>query len=320
MIEQTRPELTNYGHALLDAVFHIVMPNHNPLMLATWSFGRRSIAAGWDALAAGGSALDAGEAACRFAETDLENPTVGVGGYPDRDGHVTLDAAVMLSPSQCGGVCGVRTAVHPITLARAVMERTPHKLIAGGGADQFAAEQDMETGPLLIESSQQKWRQWQASNKSSAPIANMEESHDTIGVLSLDTRGTLAACCSTSGISWKLPGRVGDSPLIGQGLYAEPKIGACVCTGHGELVMGVCGSFLAVETLRRGGSPTDAITEVLKRIAGSYTLATSDQVGVIVLAADGRFSTGSLRKGFQIAVRDRQRDEVISPEVVLLGD
>jgi N4-(beta-N-acetylglucosaminyl)-L-asparaginase len=301
-----------------DAVFHIRMSN--PLMLATWSFGRRSIAAGWGALAAGGTALDAGEAACRFAEADLENPTVGVGGYPDRDGHVLLDAAVMLSPAKCGGVCAVRTVPHPITLARRVMEKTSHKLIAGAGADQFAAEQGIETGPLSLESSQQRWREWKASKATSAPIANIEESHDTIGVLSLDTAGTVAACCSTSGLSWKLPGRVGDSPLIGHGLYADPGIGACVCTGHGELVMGICGSFLAVETLRRGGTPGDAVTEVLKRIAASYALKEFDQIGVIVLAADGQFATGSLRRGFQIAVRDPNRDELLPPEVVLLGD
>jgi N4-(beta-N-acetylglucosaminyl)-L-asparaginase len=291
-----------------------------PVMLATWSFGRPSIAAAWDQLLAGGLALDAGEQACRFAESDPANSTVGVGGSPDRDGSVSVDAAVMISPSKCGGVCAVRSVPHPITLARGVMERTDHKLLAGSGADQFAIEQGIETGELSTESSQKSWRQWKASNASSRPIANMEENHDTIGVLALDRVGTIAACCSTSGLAWKLPGRVGDSPIIGQGLYADIGIGACVCTGRGELVTGICGSFLAVETLRRGGTPSDAVTEVLNRIAASYDIAEQDQVGVIVLAADGRFSTGSLRDGFRTAVRTPDRDELIPPEVVLFDN
>jgi L-asparaginase/N4-(beta-N-acetylglucosaminyl)-L-asparaginase len=289
-------------------------------MLATWSFGRPAIAAAWDRLAAGGSALDAGESACRYAEADLGNPTVGIGGYPDRDGNVSVDAAVMLSPAHCGGVCACRQVLHPITLARRVMEKTAHKLIAGGGADQFAVEQGIETGNISIESSQEKWRQWKASRGASTPIANIEEAnHDTIGVLSLDSSGTLAACCSTSGLAWKLPGRVGDSPIIGQGLYAQPGAGACVCTGRGELVAGICGAFLAIETLRRGGNPRDAVHEVLNRLTASYDLGPDDQIGVIVLDAAGEFSSGSLLPGFQLAVRTPRRDEVIAPEVVALG-
>jgi L-asparaginase/N4-(beta-N-acetylglucosaminyl)-L-asparaginase len=290
-----------------------------PQMLATWSFGRPAIAVGWDALLAGGSALDAGEAACRFAEADLGNPTVGVGGYPDRDGNVSLDAAVMLSPARCGGVCAVKSALHPITLARRVMEFSPHKLLAGAGADQFATEQGMETGTLLIETSQQRWREWKTSQTPASAVANIEETHDTIGVLAMDNSGTLAACCSTSGLAWKLPGRVGDSPIIGQGLYAEPGVGACVCTGRGELATGVCGAFLAIETLRRGGAPRDAVVEVLQRINASYDLRDNDQVGLIVLAASGQFSTGSVLPGFQVAVRSPHRDELLPPEVVLFG-
>ena len=297
-----------------DGVFKRSM---SPLMLATWSFGQPSIASAWQKLAAGGSSLDAAEQACRYAESDLENPTVGVGGYPDRDGNVSLDAAVMLSPAQSAGISAARTVLHPITLARRVMEQTRHKMIAGAGADQFAIEQGLETGLLSTESSRRKWEQWKASGDPSAPIANVEENHDTIGVLALDMAGVLAACCSTSGLAWKLPGRVGDSPIIGHGLYADQGIGCCVCTGYGELVTGVCGSFLAVETLRRGGTPIDAVSEVLKRIANSYTLGDQDQVGLIVLSANGQFSSGSLRPGFQVAVRDPHRDELLSPEMVL---
>jgi len=289
-------------------------------MLATWSFGQPAIAAAWPRLSDGGSSLDAAEAACRCAEADLGNPTVGVGGYPDRDGHVTLDAAVMLSPAKSGAVCAVRSALHPISVARRVMEATPHKLLAGAGADQFASEQGLETGNLLTESSKKKWLEWKAAHKPAGPILNIEEKHhDTIGVLAVDASGALAACCSTSGLSWKLPGRVGDSPIIGHGLYAQPGVGACVCTGLGELVSGVCGSFLAVETLRHGGTPVDAVHEVLNRVANSYDLTEQAQVGVIVLHADGGFSTGSLRPGYQTAFRDGHRNEMLQPEIVLLG-
>lgn len=297
-------------------------PKPEPLILATWSFGKAANASAWNDLAAGGSALDAVETACRHAEADLENPTVGVAGYPDRDGNVSLDAAIMLSPAKSGGVCAVRTALHPITLARRVMERTPHKLLAGEGADQFAAEQGLEIGALLTESTRQKWLEWKAKQSQPVhrPVLNIEESHDTIGVLALDSSGTLAGGCSTSGWAFKLPGRVGDSPIVGHALFVDPGIGCCVCTGHGERVMGVCASFLAVETLRRGGMPVDAVSEVLKRVAGSYKLTDQDQVGMIVLNAQGQYSTGSLRKGYQTAVRDRQRDQLDSPEVVFFGE
>ncbi len=289
-------------------------------MLATWSFGQPAIAAAWPALVAGGSSLDAAEAACRFAEADLGNPTVGVGGYPDRDGNVTLDAAVMLAPSKSGAVCAVRSAIHPISVARRVMEKTKHKLLAGAGADLFAVEQGLQTGDLLSETSKKKWLEWKDSQQPAGPILNIEEKHhDTIGVLAIDASGAMAACCSTSGLSWKIPGRVGDSPIIGHGLYALPGVGCCVCTGLGEMVSGVCGSFLAVETLRRGGTPFDAVSEVLNRVASSYDLVPEAQVGVIVMHADGGFSTGSLRPGYQTAFRDSGRDEMLPPEMILLG-
>jgi len=291
-----------------------------PLMLATWSFGQPAIGAAWPALIEGGSSTDAAEAACRHAEADLGNPTVGVGSYPDRDGNVTLDAAVMLSPARSGAVCAVRTATHPISVARRVMEQTSHKLLAGVGADLFAVEQGLDTGDLSSEFSTQKWTEWKAENRPAGPVLNIEEKHhDTIGVLAIDSSGTLAACCSTSGLAWKLPGRVGDSPIIGHGLYAVPGFGCCVCTGLGEMVSGICGSFLAVEVLRRGGSPLDAVEEVLGRVASSYQLTDQAQIGIIVLHADGGFSTGSLRPGYQTAFRDRGRDELLQPQIVLLG-
>ena len=297
----------------------IVSPRF-PLMLATWSFGQPAIAAAWPALIAGGSSIDAIEAACRCAEDDLENPTVGRGSYPDRDGNITLDAAVMLSPAKSGAVCGTRSTINPITAARRVMQNTTHKMLAGAGADLFVTEQGLGIGELNTEFSRRKWEEWKQSGGPAGPILNIEEKHhDTIGVLAIDAAGVIAAGCSTSGLAWKLPGRVGDSPIIGHGLYAKPGMGACVCTGLGEMVSGVCGAFLAVETLRRGGSPLDAVSEVLNRVSYSYELTEQSQVGLIVLHADGGFSTGSLRPGYQTAVRDQQREELLAPQLVLLS-
>jgi N4-(beta-N-acetylglucosaminyl)-L-asparaginase len=308
-----------------------------PLLLATWTFGLPAASAAWSSLAAGGSALDAVESACRYAEADLSNHTVGVGGLPDRDGHVSLDAAVMLSPARRGGVCAVRSVAHLITLARRVMERTPHVLLAGEGADQFARELGIGAAELLTAESAKLWQDWRAQHPRGAvegqPFANFEESrpaaaaaardpnkhHDTIGVLALDAGGTLAAGCSTSGLPWKLPGRVGDSPIIGHALYCDPAAGAAVCTGHGELVSSVCAAFLAVETLRRGAPPRDAATEPLTRIRRSYAgqLTDRDQVAIIVLTPAGDFTSASLRPGFKLAVRSEEQNELIEPEVIV---
>jgi len=318
----------------------------DPIILSTWSFGKDANAAAWPALSAGGSALDAVEAACGHAEADLKNHTVGRGGYPDRDGNVSLDASIMLAPNKCGSVASVRRCAHPISLARRVMEHTKHVLLAGEGADLFAVEQGLEAAELLTPESRDAWLKWKDAQKrgggggattkggAARPRRNIEElglrafdlgrgsdlerTHDTIGVLCIDARGTLAGACSTSGLAFKLPGRVGDSPIIGQGLYVDPTVGAAVTTGHGELVMGVCGSFLAVEAMRRGAKPLDAALEVLRRIKDSFELEGEDQVGIIVLSKTGQWSCASLSDGFRTAVRTPARDELVDAERVLL--
>jgi isoaspartyl peptidase/L-asparaginase-like protein (Ntn-hydrolase superfamily) len=323
--------------------------NHNtampePIILSTWSFGKDANAAAWPALSAGGSSLDAVEAACGHAEADLKNHTVGRGGYPDRDGNVSLDASIMLSPAKCGAVASVRRCAHPISLARRVMEHTRHFMLAGEGADLFAVEQGLESADLLTPEARDAWLKWKDAQKRDGGAAttkggaarprrnieelglhafdlgrgDMERTHDTIGALALDARGTLAGACSTSGLAFKLPGRVGDSPVIGQGLYVDPDVGAAVTTGHGELMMGVCATFLAVESMRRGAGPLDAAVEVLSRIRESYDLETEDQCGIIVLAKTGQWSSASLRDGFRTAVRTRTRDELVDAERVLL--
>jgi isoaspartyl peptidase/L-asparaginase-like protein (Ntn-hydrolase superfamily) len=295
-----------------------------PLMLSTWSFGQRANAAAWEALARGGGALDAVEAACRDAEIDPDNHTVGVGGFPDRDGEVSLDASIMLSPARSGAVAGVKRFAHPISIARAVMERTPHKLLIGAGAEAFAQTQGFAPGPaLLTDEAAAQWRQWrqgQPLNLRNIEESSLGESHDTIGVLTLDAHGTLAGGCSTSGLAFKMPGRVGDSPTIGHGLYVDPAVGAAVATGIGELVMGVCGAYLAVELMRRGDPPLTAATAVLQRIIDCFSLDAQAQVGLIVLRRDGSFASAALRSGFQVALRTPEIDELQAPSRVMLLD
>lgn len=301
------------------------------MLLSTWSFGRSANAVAWPILAGGGAALDAAEAAARHAEADEQNRTVGRGGLPDRSGRVSLDAAVMLAPARCGAVACVRQHLHAVTIARAVMERTSHILLVGDDADRFADEIGLPRADLLTEAAGARWRQWRDGPASAAPQANVEErssadaeasdpnaSHDTIAILALDASGAMAGACTTSGLAWKLPGRVGDSPIVGHGLYVDPRAGAAVATGHGERVMGVCGSFLAVEHLRRGAGPLEAAIAVLRRMAEAYDLRDRDQAGLIVLAADGRWAGASLRPGFHVAVRTRRRDDLVEPGFTLL--
>jgi isoaspartyl peptidase/L-asparaginase-like protein (Ntn-hydrolase superfamily) len=309
-----------------------------PILLATWSFGRTAVAAGWPHLVRpGGSSLDAVEQAVRAVEADPACMTVGYGAYPDAAGEITLDASIMLSPARCGSVCFVRRIMHPVTLARLVMERTPHVMLAGDGAERLAAAHGIVPADLASDASRKAYAKWfsehraptcltgrQAVRSGSCPNIEetglpQEDSHDTVGVLALDAAGVLAGACSTSGLAFKLPGRVGDSPIIGHGLYVDPRHGAAVATGHGELIMGVCGAFLAVEEIRRGASPADAAAEVLRRIAESRTLDAGHQVGLVTLAPDGAWSSASLRPGFKVAVRTPDRDDLLDAGQVLLG-
>jgi isoaspartyl peptidase/L-asparaginase-like protein (Ntn-hydrolase superfamily) len=307
-----------------------------PIILSTWSFGKKANAAAWPILARGGSALDAVEAACADAEADPNNHTVGLGGYPDRDGNVSLDASIMISPARCGSVAAVRTTHHAAALARRVMDETPHIMLAGEGADQFAREQQIAPAELLTADARAAWEKWRRGrpNLKSPPKVrrnieelglkgsdrgDLESTHDTIGVLALDAAQTLAGACTTSGLAFKLPGRVGDSPIIGHGLYVDPAVGAAVATGHGELAMGVCASFLAVESMRRGASPLDAAVEVMKRVISAYELETEDQLGIIVLSRIGTWNTASLRDGFRVAIRTSDRDELVDADRILLA-
>ncbi len=283
-----------------------------------------------------GGILDGLERTCVACELDLGCDSVGVGGLPDASGEVSLDGAIMLSPARSAGVGYVRRYPHPVSIARQVMERTPHKLLVGEGAERFAAALGFEEMTLLTEAARAKWEAWRATGAhldfhvGERPAAEAgshavakpgpEDSHDTIGVLGLDGSGTIGVACSTSGRAYKLPGRVGDSPLIGPGLYCDPRAGAAVATGTGELMIGVAASFLVVERMRGGDRPIDAIRYVLGRVAESYPeMGPRDQCGLIALGPDGHYASGALRAGFEVSVTTAAGGSVTPPDVVLMG-
>lgn len=333
------------------------------LLLTTWSFGLRAGHAAWRILEEGRPAIDAVEATCVAAEDDEGVDSVGYGGLPDRDGRVTLDGCIMLSSRRCGSVCAVARCRHPVSLARRVMERTPHVMLAGGGADAFAAEQGLASDALLAPGAEASWRKWmeEASDDGGAarsaewsrdgaapglrPVdcgpqsggalfgavggragvgphrpADPNRHHDTIGVLAIDRGGAMAGACSTSGTPYKRAGRVGDSPIIGHGLYVDPDVGAATATGAGELIMGVCGAFLVVEAMRRGLTPVDAVRAALERIMAAGPLEPHHQVALLALRRDGCWTSGAIRPGYRTTVFEGAAGRVAAPEVELLAD
>jgi N4-(beta-N-acetylglucosaminyl)-L-asparaginase len=309
----------------------------DPILISTWWFGLPANAAGWPHAQRAGGLLDALEQTCISCELDPKVDSVGVGGLPDASGEVSLDGAIMLSPARSAGVGYVRKYPHPVSIARRVMDKTPHKLLVGEGAERFAAREGFATAELLKEPARRKWEAWRktgefrdfhvgerdaADGGQSQPYkaSGPDDSHDTIGVLCLDAGGAIGVACSTSGRAYKLPGRVGDSPLIGPGLYCDPAVGAAVATGTGELMIGVCASFLVVERMRAGDRPIEAIRHVLRRVADSYpNLGEKDQCALIALAPDGRHASGALRPGFQVAITTlaAPAGQLLPPDVVL---
>ena len=242
-------------------------------VVSTWDFGVGANQAAWKVLAAGGSALDAVEAGARWAESELCNPTVGRCGNPDRDGVLSLDASIMAGDGRCGSVAALTDILHPVSVARAVMEKTPHVMLVGEGAQQFAVQQGFQKQNLLTAQAEQAWREW-LKTEHYAPQINAERrglpgdknNHDTLGMLAIDANGQLAGACTTSGMAFKLHGRVGDSPIIGAGLYVDNEVGAATASGMGEEMMRNAASFLVVELMRQGLSPGDACREAIARV------------------------------------------------------
>jgi N4-(beta-N-acetylglucosaminyl)-L-asparaginase len=272
-----------------------------PVVISTWNFGLQANQAAWKILSVGGRALDAVEAGARVPEADPANTTVGLGGAPDREGIVTLDACIMDEHGGCGSVVFLEDIMHPISVARMVMEKTPHVMLAGAGAKQFALANGFKKDKLLTPESEQAWKTWLKESKYK-PVVNIEN-HDTIGILAMDQAGNLSGGCTTSGMAYKMRGRIGDSPIIGAGLYVDNEIGAATATGVGEEVIRVVGSHLVVELMRQGYAPQDACREAVERIVRKNSAHSKDiQVGFIALSKSGTFGAYCLQPGFNFAV------------------
>jgi len=286
------------------------------LIVSTWDFGAAANDAAYARMKAGGSLLDVVEAGAMVPEADPENHSVGYGGYPDRDGHVTLDAVIMDDRGDVGAVAALEDTDHAISVARRVMEKTPHTLIVGEGATRFARDQGFPKVDLLTPAAEKAWRDWLKTAKYQ-PVANSENAgstrlprggapdHDTIGLLARDTAGHLAGACTTSGMAFKMRGRVGDSPQVGAGLYVEAGVGGATSTGLGEEVTRVAGSARVVASMRAGATPQAACEEVVRHIARLRGDAIRGvQVGFLALDTKGAVGAFCLLPGFTYAVTD----------------
>ena len=271
-----------------------------PIILSTWNHGIPANADAWVKLKETGSLLDAVEAGVRNTELDLENLSVGLQGLPDREGITTLDASIMLGDGSCGSVAFVRQVKHPISLARAVMEKTPHVMLAGEGARQFAIAQGfpMEKEKLSPKA-QVEYDKWKVTSQYK-PIINIEN-HDTIGMIGLDASGKLAGSCTTSGLAYKMHGRIGDSPIIGAGLFVDDEVGAATATGLGESIIRICGSFLIVELMRQGRSPQEACEEAVRRLVAKNKNIKDIQAGFLAINKDGEVGAYAVHPGFNYA-------------------
>lgn len=267
----------------------------SPIAICTWGFSNANAKAG-DELTKGIKALDAAIAGVAVEEENLKNTTVGKGGAPDREGHVTLDACVMDSNGDCGAVVCVENITNVAALAKRVMTETPHVMMAGEGAEEFAYSQGFEKDNLLTEDSKKAWKDWLKSPEYK-PIINIEN-HDTIGMLCMDKDGDLAGACSTSGLSYKMKGRVGDSPIIGSGLFIDNEIGGAVATGMGEEILRTVGSFLIVELMRNGSTPQQACEEAVRRITSKNKRYKDFQIAYIAMNKAGNIGSYCIHKGF----------------------
>lgn len=276
-----------------------------PVVISTWKHGIAANAAAWKVLQGGGKAIDAVEQGVRESESDPKVSSVGLGGLPDRDGNVTLDACIMDSQGNCGSVAFLRHIENPISVARLVMEKTPHVMLVGDGALQFALQNGFTKKKLLTANAEKQWKKWQADHPEAIQERQVNvENHDTIGLVAIDSHGDLAGACTTSGLAWKLPGRVGDSPIIGAGLYVDNEVGAASATGVGEAVIKAVGSFLVVELMRQGKSPQEACELAVERVIQKNPDWRKIQVGFIALDKRGRVGAYCIQPGFQYAVHE----------------
>lgn len=297
---------------------------NNPLVISTWAPNVKANEAAWKILGNGGRALDAVEEGVQIPEADPADQSVGYGGLPDRDGKVTLDACIMNEKGDCGAVFFLEGIMHPIKVARLVMEKTPHVQLAGEGALQFALANGFTVENLLTSESENAWKNW-VKNAKYDPMTipklleertkkderGQQNNHDTIGMLALDAAGNLSGACTTSGMAFKMRGRVGDSPIIGAGLFVDNEIGAATSTGVGEEVVRICGSHTVVELMRQGLKPEEACKQTVQRIIKRRGKEAKElQVGFIAVNTKGDVGAYALQTGFTYAVRTNKGSKV----------
>lgn len=282
----------------------IIQNSKKPVVISTWFHGIMANNKAWEILSKNGTALDAVEKGVMEVENDPKSMSVGYGGRPDREGRVTLDACIMNENSDCGAVAFLQDIKNPIAVARKVMEETPHVMLVGQGAKQFALEQGFKEENLLLAPAEKEWKKW-LQDSQYKPVINVEN-HDTIGMLALDSQGNMSGSCTTSGAAYKMHGRVGDSPIIGAGLFVDNEIGAACATGLGEAVIRTCGSHLVVELMRQGYEPEKACKEAVNRIISKHSDMTNLQVGFLALRKDGKHAGYSVYKGFNYALTNTQ--------------
>ncbi len=309
----TRPRTAAFGYGRNNQAAKISLP----IVLSTWDFKLPVNETAVEALRNGRSLVEAVEKSIGLVEEDPKITSVGRGGYPDRDGHVSLDACIMDEKGDAGSVMSLEHVVHAISVARMVMEKTPHVVLAGDGALQFALEQGFTRENLETEESMNAYKEWLKTSGYN-PVPD-NHNHDTIGLILMGANGDIAGGCSTSGLAWKMHGRVGDSPIIGAGLYVDNEIGAASSTGLGEAVIKVAGSFLVVETMRHGASPQEACEVALRRIIKKqpqYAEVNNFLVGFIALNKNGEIGACSYRKGLQYSLwRDGNNSVVDAPYI-----
>jgi N4-(beta-N-acetylglucosaminyl)-L-asparaginase len=308
---------------------------NGPVVLSTWAPNIKANKAAWEVLAKGGRALDAVEAGVMIPEADPTDTSVGYGGLPDRDGRVTVDACVMDEKGNCGSVLCLEDILHPVQVARLVMEQTPHVQLVGEGALQFALSKGFQRTNLLTPESEKAWKEWLKTSKYD-PLRTMKDleekierektkneampypwpsdvlNHDTIGMIAIDANGNLSGACSTSGMAFKMKGRVGDSPIIGAGLFVDNEVGAATATGIGEEIIKICGAHTIVEMMRHGASPEEACKEAVRRIVKNNGAKAKEVQGAfIAINKKGEFGGYSVMKNFTMAVHTNQIEKAI---------